>query len=257
MNPCTFSLFCKRPELHEDAYIDIKNTLISNGFSVVEQNPEMIVVLGGDGSLLKAFHDFSFHGKFILINTGHLGFFSDYSIQNYKDFLDDATRKEAEIESLPLLSIQSNHTLDYVVSDLAIQSERTCLLKVSVNNVPLTEVRSNGIVIGTKAGSSGYLLSLGSPAIIHSNDVYQYHMIAPVYNRLFPNPINSAIISKDDTLSITIASGEATIILDGIPQRKAVNETFDIKMTQQNVSTIHFRPITQISRIRHAIRGED
>lgn len=257
MKVCTFSLFCKHPERYEEAYRNIENSLMNAGFPKDDENPDLIIVLGGDGSLLRAFHEFGFQGKFIMVNTGHLGFFSDYSIQSYEKMIEDIIQKEYEIEEMPLMELKKGSKTSLFVSDLALQSERTCLLSLEVNQEKLTEIRCNGIVVGTQSGSTGYLISLGGSVMLNSKDKYQYHMIAPVYNKLFPNPINSAMLSKNDRLTIHVKSGEGLILLDGIPNGTINEESIELTLTDQMVKMIHFQSISHVKRIRHSIQGEE
>ena len=257
MKPCSFTIFCKHAEAHSPIVDDLCQSLSDNGFYIDDEHPRVIIVLGGDGSLLNAFHTFGFDGQYIMINTGHLGFFADYRMDDYRFLIQDMLEKEPSIEEMPLLNTTINGKKESCVSDIAIQSERTCQLALSINDVPFTEVRCNGIVIGTNTGSTGYLLSLGSPVSIHCNHVYQYHMIAPVVNKLFLNPINSAILSKDDILTINIKDGDCVVLLDGIPMGRVEACAIKVELTDTMVQMIHFKDVNQISRMHRAIQGEE
>ena len=81
MEPCPFSIVSHHRLPERNLLDKLCQTLLDRGFVLEEDNPELIIVFGGDGSFLKAVHDHDGKGKYVLINTGHLGFFSDYSLE--------------------------------------------------------------------------------------------------------------------------------------------------------------------------------
>ena len=65
--------------------------LIENGFLVsskLEENTELIISIGGDGSFLKTIQDFKFPSvPMVVINTGHLGFFAEFDPDEIDEFI--------------------------------------------------------------------------------------------------------------------------------------------------------------------------
>jgi NAD+ kinase len=256
MKPRSFVIFSKNKQTDAIAVDKLCEGLMKAGFELDEENPELIIVLGGDGSLLRAFHEFRFRGDYVLINTGHLGFFSDYPVNEADAFLHDLTTEDAILEPLPLFKADYNGKMFYFVSDITLQSERTCELSLQVNGEDFTSLRSSGIVVGSPIASTGFLASLDSPIVLDSESVYQYAAIAPVTNRLFLNPIRRAILDKNDQLSITIEDGGAYSYLDGIYNGKAVEKTLTVSCAEdKSVSLLHFREISEARRIRRSISG--
>ena len=74
MKSTTFVIESKKTENNDLLVSRLKDSLLSHGFVLDKENPELIFVFGGDGSLMRAVHIYDKKGKFILINTGHLGF---------------------------------------------------------------------------------------------------------------------------------------------------------------------------------------
>lgn len=55
--------------------------LINTGFVIDDQTPDVVISVGGDGTLLSAFHRYAHdlaHIRFIGVHTGHLGFYTDW-----------------------------------------------------------------------------------------------------------------------------------------------------------------------------------
>lgn len=262
MKSARFVIISKFRENNSDICNSLKDALISNGFLYDEKTPEIIFVVGGDGSLMRAFHQYEMKGKYVLLNTGHLGFFSDYDANEIQQFIQDVLTKEPTEEHFHLYEVQSKGISSYFVNDIAIQSAQTIFIDLYVDHELLTSIRSNGIVVSSPVGSTGYLTSLGSPLTIGHPDVYQYCVIAPCYNRLSLNPISKAILSNHQELKIVVRSGKPDVYLDGRFRhewKKIPNHTsFTIRGDKDIYTTLlHFRTISPIKRLRKNISGKE
>lgn len=255
MEPCSFALVSYH-RLKDVSTLDrLCQTLLDHGFTLDEENPDLVLVLGGDGSFLRAIDEHNGKGSYLLINTGHLGFYADYGIEEMDDFLDDILSKEPLYESLPRLAYVSQRTESLATSDIVVQAEKTIDLTLYLNGRLLCSTKASGIVIGTPASSTAYLGSLLSPAIPTSSDIYQYALIAPVRNRLYPNPIDKAVLSKDDVLEIEV-KGKASLHLDGMRKADAISETFQVALRKSDpLHLIHFRPRDILQRILRSVSG--
>jgi NAD+ kinase len=253
MKPYSFTIFTRQSKAKDSEIDFLCQGLLDLGFTLDDDNPELIIVVGGDGSLLKAIHEFNFNGLFLLINSGHLGFFSDYSIGELSNFMDDIVDSDPIIEDLPLLKININGEENYALNDLVIQAGRTCEFNLSINNIHFTSSRASGIVVGTAVSSTGYLASLNAPIVVSDPGIYMYSFIAPVFNRLFPNTISKAILSTNDVLSIS-ASDPYEISLDGIPMNKDNECEVSILLSStKEVKLLHLKEVSNINRIRKSI----
>ena len=89
-----------------DKSIETKNILVekllNSDFEVseqIEENTELIISIGGDGSFLQTVHKFDFVDiPVIAINTGHLGFFAELSPDKIDTFINAYKNKEYLIE---------------------------------------------------------------------------------------------------------------------------------------------------------------
>ncbi|MFA6861654.1 MAG: NAD(+)/NADH kinase [Bacilli bacterium] len=253
MKPCSFAIFTCQLKAKDSDIDTLCQGLLDQGFSLDDDNPDLVVVIGGDGSLLKACHEYEFTGHFLLINSGHLGFFSDYSIEEIDAFLSDILHNEPNYETLPLMEIDIDGQDYYAINDLVIQSERTAEFNLAVNNQTLTSSRASGIVVGTPISSTGYLSSLGAPIVVSDASIYQYSFIAPVFNRLFPNTISKGILSAENSLAIAV-EGPSIYIIDGIPVSKDSEAQVNVTMSKdKEVSIMHLKEISNIRRIRKSV----
>ncbi|MFA6625004.1 MAG: NAD(+)/NADH kinase [Bacilli bacterium] len=224
------------------------------GFQYRDKDPDLIVVLGGDGSLLRAFQDFKFKGNFVLINTGHLGFYSDYPDGDIDSLARDIEKNECSKEKIPLYEALYEGKTHYFTNDIVLQSSRSLAFDILVNGELLTKTRSTGIVIGSSIASTGYLSSLGSPLAVGNMKAYQYALIAPVFNRLYPNTVSKALIRDEDSLLVNVQSGHARASLDGIDIGSCNSDKLEVrKAVDKFVTLIHFRPVSPVERIKRSL----
>jgi NAD+ kinase len=263
MEPNHFMVYSKQMENNSILIEKIKSTLISHQFVYDEQHPTLIIILGGDGSFLRAVHDPRLpRGRgiqYVLFNTGHLGFYADYQRDEGDAFIKDLIENTPTVESLPFYRLTIDGKEHHCINDIAIQSGETVFLNAYVNHELLAQSRCNGIVIGTPTGSSGFLASLGAPLIIHGPDVYQFSILAPCRNRMFVNPITKAVISGKDELEVEIdRNNTMEIYIDGGHKTKFRGKKFTFSHRRNDyVSLLHFRKLSYVARLRKNISGKD
>jgi len=258
MKPCAYTLFMKNSSDHKEDVDRIIQTLNNAGFTRDDAHPNVVIVLGGDGSLMRAFSNRHHDGDFIMINYGHLGYFSDYGENEIDKFLDDILHREPIHEVLPLLTASINGFYYEFVNDLTLQSERTMEIEVYVNRLFLTRAKATGIVIGSMTASTGYLASLGCPVDLSSKDIYLYHFIAPIRNRLHTNTIESAILSERDTLDLRIKAGYGICYTDGMRVGELTSKQLEIgfRPKRKQVCLLHFSPVDNRTRIQKAFNSQ-
>lgn len=128
-------------------------------------DPEVIVVVGGDGMMLRAIRHHSHDGlPFYGINTGHLGFL--LNDPKRLDFWDD----ELRLYRLPLLSVdvvpvEGDPHKELAFNDCWVEREtgQTAWVEVSVNGqVRMPRVVADGMLVSTAAGSTSYARAMGA-----------------------------------------------------------------------------------------------
>lgn len=255
MEKCSFSLFSKHKDQPSREGQLISKSLISHGFTPVDVSPSLIIVLGGDGSLLKAMRLFDYQGHFVMVNTGHLGFFADYSLREVDALINDILTKEPALEKIPLFQMTTlnNNKTHLFLNDVAFQAQKTLVMEISINGIPFTQAQASGIVVGSGTASTGYLSSLGCPVMINLPTAFTYSLMAPIVNRLHPLTIDKATLSEKDTLTISVRHGRADVFIDGFSYPGPFSQEYRFcKDKDRFASLAHFRPMDQLKRIEQA-----
>jgi NAD+ kinase len=142
-----------------------------------DMNPahDMIIVVGGDGSLLSAARVATLkHIPVIGINRGHLGFLTDISPQEFAKQLDAVLEGQYSSESRSLLAmtIQDQHpplSEGIALNDVVLSrgnETRLISFDVYIDEQFVSHYRADGLILATPTGSTAYALSAGGP-ILH------------------------------------------------------------------------------------------
>jgi NAD+ kinase len=181
---------------------------------------DMCLVLGGDGTMLRAFHLTRDLGIPVAgVNLGHVGFLTTILPQNLVSGLNRLL--DGDFLEYPLLGLEATigaesfrATNDVVVS----KGDRShvCSLALTINGVTLFEVPCDGVVAATPAGSSAYSLAAGGPLLGIAVQAYVISLVAP--HAVGVRPV---VAAPDDLLEIINTEEELDCYVDIDGQRSA------------------------------------
>jgi NAD+ kinase len=178
--------------------------------TTIPETVDLVVVLGGDGTLLGAARKVGHYGLPILgINLGGLGFLTEIPVEMLYQDMEKVINGEISIE--PRLMLQARvlrmgeekcHFT--VLNDVVINKGalgRIIDLKVSVDNHFLTTFRADGLIVSTPTGSTGYNLSAGGPILYPDLE-------ALILTPICPFTLTNRPIIVPDTSVIDVQMGE-------------------------------------------------
>ncbi len=184
---------------------------------------DMLIVLGGDGTLLSAArHVADAHTDVPIfgVNLGSLGFMAEVSLDELYGNLEKAMAGKLETEDRMMLSAsvirEGRRLARYrVLNDAVINKgalARMMELKISVSDGHLTTLRADGLIVATPTGSTAYSLSAGGP-IIHPT--VHCFVVTPIC----PHTLSNRPIALPDTVVVEVCltspSEDVSITLDG------------------------------------------
>ena len=144
---------------------------------------ELAVVLGGDGTILTALRRYAGRGVPVFaMNFGEIGFLATVERDALDAGFGRALRGDFEVLALPVLTAATADGDRVAVNDVSFhrrQELRVAELGYSVVGEELGEVRCDGLVVATAAGSTGYNLANGGPVLAWGVSGYVVSFIAP------------------------------------------------------------------------------
>lgn len=181
---------------------------------------DLVVVLGGDGTLL-AVASGKIEGTPILgINMGTLGFLTEYPVEQLFPMLHAALEGRARLERRERLQVTvetpgKEPEVYRVLNDAVINKSalaRMLVLSVHVNEEFVSRFKADGLIIATPTGSTAYNLSAGGPILYPTLEVLLVTPICPhtLTNRPLALPLDSTVEIRLESLS-----KEVFLTLDG------------------------------------------
>ncbi|MFT4146612.1 MAG: NAD(+)/NADH kinase [Mobilitalea sp.] len=182
-------------------------------------NLHCAIVLGGDGTIIKASNDLMVYEIPILgVNLGTLGFLAEIEEHNVYEALDRLFNDDYRIENRMMMEGEAIQyaigqkeqccSTDYVLNDVVITRKgfsRIINLGIYVNDELVDNFLGDGVIISTPTGSTAYNLSAGGPIVMPRTQVMVITPICP--HSLSPR---SVVVSAEDTIKIIVGKSKKT-----------------------------------------------
>lgn len=188
------------------------------------ERSDLVVVLGGDGSLLGVARLTGPRPVPVLgIHHGDFGFLTDAGDQDLDTVIDAALAGNLSVENRGMLAVVVKRAGDVVAEAQGLNDavigrgslSRMLTLEVSVDGEMLAEYRGDGLIVATPTGSTAYSLSAGGPVVEPSMHAMVLTPIAP--HTLGSRPL---VLPDSSTIAVRVASecDDAALTVDGQEQ---------------------------------------
>jgi len=212
---------------------------------------EMVIVLGGDGTLLSVSR--LVEGKDVLIlgvNLGGLGFLTEVTVEELFGTLEMIFKNEFVTDNRSMLKAVVHRKGEQVAQSLVLNDvviskgtlARMIQLEIFINRQFVTAMRGDGLILATPTGSTAYSLSAGGPILYPSVEAMTLTPISPhmLSNRpiVIPNDVEVQVILKtrEEGTAVTF-DGQVAFSLryeDSVEIRTAENKIKLIRSPQRN-----------------------
>ncbi|CAG1010447.1 NAD+ kinase [Anaerolineales bacterium] len=182
---------------------------------------DLLITVGGDGSVLRAGHLCAPSGVPILgVNLGRLGFLIQIERQEWREYFEKLLNGEAWIENRMMLraehirageSLGSSNALNEVVVARG-QNLRPIRLTATVDGRRLTSYAADGLIASTATGSTAYALAAGGPILPPE---LRNILLVPIAPHLSVD--RAVVLSEGSSVSIVVNSENSILSVDGQP----------------------------------------
>lgn len=186
----------------------LKEKLLQKKVKENNLHPDIVFVIGGDGTFLKAVNKYNQQLdkiKFVTFNQGNIGFYHNFSINQVDQVLESLAKKDHNliVKELDLLEVILNQKIIYGINEFRLVNlSQTLSCDIYINDQFLEFFRGSGLIIATKTGATGLIKTAGGAIIFAQTKLMQYQELFPVNNSSY-RTINSPIIF-DQNQSITL-----------------------------------------------------
>lgn len=199
---------------------EVLGTKVGCRLSELTSSSDLVVVLGGDGTLLSVTHG-PINGTPILgINMGTLGFLTEHPAEQLFPMLSAAIEGRVTLERRERLEVTVHTpgepaTTHPVLNEMVINKSavaRMLVLSMHVDDQFVSRFKADGLIVATPTGSTAYNLSAGGPILYPTLEVLLVTPICP--HTLTNRPI---ALSLDSVIDIRLESlsEEVFLTLDG------------------------------------------
>ena len=236
-----------------------------DSYSELDSSCDMMISIGGDGTILRAATLVRDSGIPILgINAGRLGFLAMVQKEDIALFLQFVLDKKYTISKRTLLSLSSSPSipeiemLNFAMNEISISRKDTTsmiTIETYLNGEFLNSYWADGLIIATPTGSTGYSMSCGGPILTPE---VQGLVITPIA----PHNLNARpLVIPDETEIRLKVSGREEQYLVSLDSRIATvkNEAvLTIKKTDFKINMVEINNETFLKTLRNKLLwGED
>ncbi|MDY6145974.1 MAG: NAD(+)/NADH kinase [Peptoniphilaceae bacterium] len=210
------------------------------------------IVMGGDGSFLRAVHMTDFSPiPFLGINTGRVGFFQEIDLTNMEYYLNQYIEGNFRLDRLSLISADVETTSwTYrllAVNELLIRpsDQKLLVLDLSIDNHPFIRTSGDGLMASTPSGSTAHNLSAGGSILHQSLNGYQLTMMSPIRSKSYDALPASVVVPSTTQAALRFDEADMDRIeiqYDGVRRRIFGIKRILIHEPEQLIHRISFEP---------------
>ena len=205
---------------------------------------DLVLVIGGDGSMLSAAKLFSGYGlPFLGVNLGKVGFMADLSVDNLNAQLVKILSGTNLIEEKETIQCSYNGNVYTAFNEIVLHTHKSYKLmefEVEINDELVYRKRADGLIVSTSNGSTAYSLSAGGPILSPNTNAFVITSLNPL--SLSARPL---IVPSDSKISVKLTKPldelESLIIIDGNHEIKINNQdlVFSVTKSEQSFKLLH------------------
>lgn len=248
--------------LHKD---DEKSTRLASHISSrlpqSNTNQQLVVCVGGDGTILRAIHehiDQLDQTIFFGVKAGHLGFFADYTEESVDALLNALVSHEYAVTRYSLLEAEvqtttATHPFICLNEFQILSGSRTIKLNVSLDGELFESFHGNGMVFSTPAGSTGLNKSLGGAIIDPTFESVQLTEVAPINSNAYRTIGSPMVLSVDR--KVVVSAEHPTNIEFSFDHEVQAIEAFEqlrILKSSRKVQIAQLQDVSFFERIQKA-----
>ncbi len=195
---------------------------------------ELVLTVGGDGTILRAVQVvLPGHTPVAGINLGKLGFMTEFNAEDALEKLPELIDAKGWIDERAMLRVElvtsgGEPQVFHALNDAVVaRGEIARLIRVdaSIDGQPLTTYRTDGVIVATATGSTGYALAARGPILYPQSRDFLLVPVAPHLSTGYPlvlpetaelklklNTYHAATLSVDGHINLSLSDGDSVIV---------------------------------------------
>ncbi len=254
------ALCYKSEKIADETISSIKEKILSYGFELDDSKPDVVLFIGGDGTFLRAVHQYYNElskVKFVGLCKGHLGFFYSYDESELDVLFSDLKRGVCKSESHHLLSAKVDNEEIYAINEIRIESPfHTLISDVYINGESLETFRGNGLVVSTSLGSTAYNKSLGGAVIYPQIPSMELSEIAPINNTIYHSLHSSLIVDKNSEIVLKTKTDNILLGYDHLNKNLHLASSISLRLSDKVVILLRNKDYSYTKLLKSKFVGD-
>ena len=180
----------------------VKTNFTKNGFNITDNDFDLGIAIGGDGSFLKMVRSTDFDSKpyYVGINSGTLGFLQEVKKDEVDKLVQELIDKKYKVDEIGIQETEVYTDDDisklYTLNEIVIRDEQLKMLKLAIyiDEDLLEYYTGDGVLISSSQGSTAHNLSYGGSIVYNTFSSLQITPIGPINSKVYKTLNNSVII---------------------------------------------------------------
>jgi NAD+ kinase len=225
-----------------------------------EDQPDIVVSVGGDGTLLYAFHRYKNRldkTAFVGVHTGHLGFYADWTPDEIEKLVIALAKTPFQVVEYPLLEVivrfqhGGRESRFLALNESTVKSvEGTLVMDVEMRGEHFETFRGDGLCVSTPSGSTAYNKALGGAIIHPSIDSIQLAEMASINNRVFRTVGSPLVLPAHHTCMLRpVNNGDFQITIDHLSLLQEDVKSIAFRVADEKIRFARFRPFPFWKRV--------
>lgn len=220
-------------------YLDQNLKLQGNKRNIKDINPKVVIAVGDDNFILNAFREVGEKQVPLLGIASSQSFLAQCDATNFEECIKLLEKNKYTLfKRSRIVARFNNRTTPVALNDIGIFSAKSASLlryTLNLNNEKFMTDTSDGIVIATPTGSTGYSFSAGGPVILHEPSIFSITPISSLEKH------TSLIISDNTKVSITNIQGQSpVVIVDGAMRIPLKEDSLTIEKSKYDANFVQF-----------------
>ncbi|WP_062352013.1 NAD kinase [Bacillus kwashiorkori] len=226
-----------------------------------ENEPDIVISVGGDGTFLAAFQKYTNrleNTAFVGVHTGHLGFYADWVPEEIEKLVIAISKSTYQIIEYPLLEVIVRYTNDgkessfLALNESTVKSvEGTFVMDVEIKGEQFERFRGDGLCISTPSGSTAYNKALGGAIIHPSLESIQISEMASINNRVFRTIGSPLILPAHHTCMLKpVTQSDFLVTVDHLSSLQKDVKSIQFRVADQKIRFARYKPFPFWNRVR-------
>ena len=258
-----FTIIAKEDDHSQNIAGKIRTYLEDFELAWNEEEPDIVISVGGDGTFLNAFQKYTHRldqTAFVGVHTGHLGFYADWRPFEVEKLVIAIAKKPLQVVEYPLLRLfiyyndEREPETYLALNEATVKTvEGTFVMDVEIKGELFERFRGDGLCVSTPSGSTAYNKALGGAIIHPSLPSIQIAEMASINNRVFRTIGSPLVLPSHHTLTLKpVTQFDFQVSIDYISTLQKNVKAIEFRVAEEKVRFARFKPFPFWSRVRQS-----